>query len=252
MATITIDRFIEDTNLATSSKEVSRLFGNALKDLGYDRFCYSLVTAHPSLGLDAGHGIAKNYPEDWMLYYEANHYEKKDPVPRYAFGANRPFTWDWLVQTRKLNPVQKKVMAEAREARLLDGIAIPIHGRSGELAGMGVASSAGGVCPDRNLLSRIHSLSLQFHLVYIELLKKERPGAGSVKENIHLTDREKEILLWAAEGKSDSMIADIIGVSHSTIRFHMNNIFRKLNANERTLATVKAIRQGLILPSFVG
>ncbi|MGA9267681.1 MAG: helix-turn-helix transcriptional regulator, partial [Rhodomicrobium sp.] len=59
------------------------------------------------------------------------------------------------------------------------------------------------------------------------------------------------ILLWAAEGKSDSVIAEILGVSHATIRFHMNNIFKKLDANERTLATVKAIRQGLILPSYV-
>jgi DNA-binding CsgD family transcriptional regulator len=57
---------------------------------------------------------------------------------------------------------------------------------------------------------------------------------------------------WAAEGKSDSVIAEILGVSHSTVRFHMNNVFKKLNANERTLATVKAIRHGLILPSFIG
>jgi DNA-binding CsgD family transcriptional regulator len=76
-------------------------------------------------------------------------------------------------------------------------------------------------------------------------------GIDTAKD-VHLTSREKEILSWAAEGKSDSVIADIIGVSHSTIRFHMNNIFRKLNANERTLATVKAIRQGLILPSYLG
>ena len=57
--------------------------------------------------------------------------------------------------------------------------------------------------------------------------------------------------MWAAEGKSNSVIAEILGVSHATIRFHMNNIFKKLDANERTLATVKAIRQGLILPSYV-
>ena len=59
-------------------------------------------------------------------------------------------------------------------------------------------------------------------------------------------------MLWAAEGKSDAVIAEIIGISHATIRFHMNNIFRKLQANERTLATVKAIRQGLILPTCIG
>ena len=43
-----------------------------------------------------------------------------------------------------------------------------------------------------------------------------------------------------------------MALSHATIRFHMNNIFRKVQANERTLATVKAIRLGLILPSCIG
>ncbi|MGO9174163.1 MAG: helix-turn-helix transcriptional regulator [Rhodomicrobium sp.] len=251
MAAITIDRFIEDTNLATSSKGVSRLFGNALKDLGYDRFCYSLITAHPSMGLDAGHGVVKNYPDDWMAHYRANRYEKKDPVPRHGLTTARPFTWDSVVQSRELKPEQKKVMNEAREAHLLDGIAIPICGHNGELAGVGVASSTGGIRPDINLLNKIRALALQFHLVYTELEGKDCMEPHDTTGKIHLTAREKEILLWAAEGKSDSVIADIIGVSHATIRFHMKNIFNKLNANERTLATVKAIRHGLILPSYV-
>lgn len=51
-AKISIDRFIEETNRAKSSMEVSELFGKALKNFGYDRFCYSLITAHPSVGLE--------------------------------------------------------------------------------------------------------------------------------------------------------------------------------------------------------
>jgi DNA-binding CsgD family transcriptional regulator len=245
-----IERFIEEANEAKTSDEASRLFGDALKDLGYDRFCYSLITAHPSLGLDAGHGIVKNYPDDWMSHYEANHYEKKDPVPQHCFATGRPFTWESLVQTRELRAEEKRVMHEAADARLLEGIAIPICGHNGELAGVGIASSTGGIRPDGKLLNKIRALALQFHLVYTELEKKDSPIYDDIR-NVHLTEREKEILLWAAEGKSDSVIADIIGVSHSTIRFHMNNIFKKLNANERTLATVKAIRHGLILPSYV-
>ncbi len=142
-------------------------------------------------------------------------------------------------------------MDEAKEAHLQDGIAIPICGQNGELAGVGVASSVGGIRPEKNVLSKIGVLAVQFHLVYTEL-EKEARSAADISREVQLTDREKEILLWAAEGKSDSIIAEIIGVSHSTIRFHMNNIFKKLNANERTLATVKAIRKGLILPSYLG
>jgi DNA-binding CsgD family transcriptional regulator len=186
-----------------------------------------------------------------MAHYEANHYEKKDPVPQHCFATCRPFTWDSLGQARNLKPEQQRVMDEAREARLLDGIAVPICGQNGELAGVGMASSSGGICPEINLLNKLRALALQFHLVYTELEKDDPPAKDPFLETVRLSEREKEILLWAAQGKSDSVIADIIGVSHSTIRFHMNNIFKKLNANERTLATVKAIRHGLILPSYV-
>jgi DNA-binding CsgD family transcriptional regulator len=246
MGRFTIECFIEEANNAKSTQEVTRLFADVLKDYGYDRFCYSLVTDHPSLGLNAGHGIVANYPEDWMAHYKANLYEKKDPVPRHGFETLRPFTWESIQQTRELKADAKRVMNEAREAGLLDGVAIPICGHNGELAGVGMASSTGGIRPDVKVLRKLQALAMQFHLAFTDLEKKDR-AVG----NVHLTGREKEILLWVAEGKSDSVIADIIGVSHAAIRFHMNNIFKKLGANERTLATVKALRQGLILPSYV-
>ena len=246
MASFPIDCFIEATNAAKSSEDVAELYANALNNFGYDQFCYSLITDHPSLGLNAGHGIQSNYPQDWISHYAANQYEKKDPVPRHCFHTNRPFTWDLVVKELELKKDEKKVMKEARDARLLEGIAVPICGQNGELAGVGMARSAKGGAPDRNVLSKIHALSQQFHLAYTDLERRNRS-----EEIIVLTAREKEILLWAADGKSDSVIAEILGISHSTVRFHMNNIFRKLHANERTLATVKAIRHGLILPSYV-
>ncbi len=246
MGRLTIESFIEEANSAKSTQEVARLFGEILKDYGYDRFCYSLLTDHPSLGLNAGHGIVANYPEDWMAHYKASHYEKKDPVPLHGSETLRPFTWDSIQQTRELKADAKKVMNEAKEAGLLDGVAIPICGHNGELAGVGMASSTGGIRPDVGVLRKLRVLATEFHLAFTDLEKKDRTVG-----NVHLTNREKEILLWVAEGKSDSIIGDIIGVSHAAIRFHMSNIFKKLGANERTLATVKAIQQGLILPSYV-
>jgi DNA-binding CsgD family transcriptional regulator len=252
MASCSIESFIEKTNLAKSSQDVSALFGDALRSFGYDRFCYSLITAHPSLGLDAGHGVAENYPDDWMSYYKANGYERIDPVPRYGYMTSNPFTWASVTQARELRREEKRVMDEARSAGLLEGLAIPLCGHNGELAGVGMASSTGGVRPDVNLLGKLRALSYQFHLAYTELMRKDDRATPNNLGQVHLSAREKEILLWAAEGKSDAVIAEIIGVSHATIRFHMNNIFKKLQANERTLATVKAIRHGLILPSCIG
>src|SRR5579883_616232 len=180
MKTFSIDTFIEEANRIKSSEDAAALFGEALKHLGYDRFCYSLITDHPSLGLKAGHAVVSNYPDDWMKHYKANHYETKDPVPRYGVFATRPFTWDSLSHTYDLKPEQKKVMNEAKEARLLDGIAIPICGRNGELAGIGMASSAGGIKPDRPLLRKIQALAFQFHLTYTELEKKLSPNTNDI------------------------------------------------------------------------
>ena len=42
------------------------------KDFGYDTIVYSLMTDHPSLGLERMHGLEVSYPADWMNHYLAN------------------------------------------------------------------------------------------------------------------------------------------------------------------------------------
>lgn len=242
----TLEEFIKNTNAADCPEEVFKLFEQTLRKLGFDRICYSLITDHPSLDLNAGHGVMKNYPEEWMKHYTAKGYEKIDPVPKYCFATNKPFTWEQVIHSVKLSNDEKKVMIEAQEAKLLDGVAVPLYGINGELAGVGMASSNGQTEVNKDTLCIIRALAYQFHLAYTE-----KEGQRNALLDVHLTSREKDILLWAAEGKSDPAIAEIIGISYPTVRFHMNNIFKKLNANERTFAVVKAIKHGLILPNYV-
>ena len=69
---------------------------------------------------------------------------------------------------------------------------------------------------------------------------------------IELTEREKEILLWAVESKTDEEIAMILNISFNTVRFHWKKIFNKLNSYGRVYALTKAIRLGLINPVLIG
>lgn len=250
-----LEQFIEDTNRAATAAEIFLLYQKALKQFGYDGVCYCLVTDHPTYGLKANHGAMQNYPDSWVKYYAQNNYKQIDPVLQFCFKTNHIFSWDWLVKTKQLANDEKLLMHEAREAKLLDGLAMPIHGLNGELTAIGLASSYGNVDINKDTLSKIRALSHQFHMVYIEKesASSNLPKAPIVRppQNISLTDREREILLWMSEGKSDSIIAEIIGISYATVRYHMNNIFLKLGVNERTLAVVKAIRHGLILPTYL-
>jgi two-component system, NarL family, response regulator len=61
-----------------------------------------------------------------------------------------------------------------------------------------------------------------------------------------ISDREREVLLLMAEGKSNKEIAAAIGVAESTARFHVSNIMDKLGVGDRTLAVVTALKRGVI------
>ena len=60
-----------------------------------------------------------------------------------------------------------------------------------------------------------------------------------------LTPREMEILELIADGATNSQIAEILVISHKTVRNHISNIFSKLQVADRAQAILKARDAGL-------
>jgi len=65
---------------------------------------------------------------------------------------------------------------------------------------------------------------------------------------IKLTEREKECLFWAAEGKTAWETSQILNVSERTINFHLTNTTKKLSVFNRPQAVAKAVFVGIISP----
>jgi NarL family two-component system response regulator LiaR len=61
-----------------------------------------------------------------------------------------------------------------------------------------------------------------------------------------LTTRELAILTALAQGKSNAAIAKELWVAPQTVKFHLTNIYRKLNVANRTEAARYAYQQGLV------
>ncbi|HEY1556938.1 MAG TPA: response regulator transcription factor [Kofleriaceae bacterium] len=61
-----------------------------------------------------------------------------------------------------------------------------------------------------------------------------------------LTEREKQVVQLLAEGLSNKLIADRLGISDHTAKFHVNGVMMKLGASTRTEAVVEAMRRGMI------
>jgi DNA-binding NarL/FixJ family response regulator len=65
---------------------------------------------------------------------------------------------------------------------------------------------------------------------------------------VDMTNREVELLTWAARGKTSAEIAIIVGLSKRTIDFHLDNARIKLGATTRIEAAIKAATGRLIHP----
>ena len=61
-----------------------------------------------------------------------------------------------------------------------------------------------------------------------------------------LTRRELEILRLVAEGHSNAQLAKMLWVTEQTVKFHLSNIYRKLDVSNRTEASRWAQVRGLL------
>ncbi|MCC8942901.1 helix-turn-helix transcriptional regulator [Bradyrhizobium sp. Arg68] len=71
---------------------------------------------------------------------------------------------------------------------------------------------------------------------------KEAAGNGEFE----LTPRELDVLALLAEGASNKMIAQRLGISVHTAKFHVGSLLDKLDATGRTDAVAHAARRGVI------
>ena len=58
---------------------------------------------------------------------------------------------------------------------------------------------------------------------------------------LNLTPRVAEVLLWVAQGKTNGDIAAILGISESTVKKHLLEIFQHLGVETRSAATLRAL-----------
>lgn len=151
-------------------------------------------------------------------------------------------------RTRSPNAYLGTVSLEEFEARSLckASIVVPVHLPFGQIG----AASFG--CKDKSR----EDLSAEFAEYSDELAVYARAFIASYAKAVRtrqwvpggcqLSKREVECLRWAAIGKTDREIGMILGRSHATIRFHLNNASEKLNSVNRSQTIFKAAQLGYL------
>ena len=82
--------------------------------------------------------------------------------------------------------------------------------------------------------------------LYLSGARRSKTVASAEAETAGLTQREREILRLVAEGGTNGDIAKNLWVTEQTVKFHLANIFRKLDVRNRTQASRWAHENGLL------
>ncbi len=69
---------------------------------------------------------------------------------------------------------------------------------------------------------------------------------GAAKAAVSLSAREAEVLRRISLGESNKEVARVLDISPSTVRTHIESVFRKLDCSTRAAATLKAFTLGLM------
>lgn len=183
-------------------------------------------------------GIA-DYPDEFYGRWLSQGYIMHDPILRYALSYRAAFTWREAYEyaTR----YGRRIFDEAKEFGLVDGVAIPVivgHYPTGLVSLVHPKPNFAAAEIAHIQLVCIHSYTRMLRIINAE--KKDRTHA--------LTVREIDVLHYVAAGKTNWEIGRILDISEDTIKMHMKNITRKLDAANRAHSVALGIREGQILP----
>lgn len=212
--------------------------------LGFDRFMYAVSLPQSLTGSTVF--TLTDYPAGWLARYAEQNYYCLDPVVLHCWNSPLPCNWnefDKLVD----GPV-RQFLAEASEFGLRRGVSLGFRGCEGEQAL--ISFSIDQVQPltspkSCNAIMVLHSLMPYAHQRIWGLIR----GLDRHFELISLSNREKEVLLWSAEGKTAAEIGSILSIAESTVVFHLKNAAVKLNVSNRSQAVAKAVLLNLISPA---
>ena len=233
-----VQPFVEALEKLRSPREVGDAFTDCLRPFGF-----IAVAAGESRELAEGRSwefFFNTWPGAWLAQYQANDYVRHDLVPAMARLSATPFTWRDALADRTPTEKQREHYDWARNLGIVDVYAVPVHYPGGDF-GLCVSLSDHSI-DDKSERKALQIASILAHQRCFEL----GGSTDATSSKRPMTPREVECLRWVLKGKSDSDIGAILGISPSTVHFHIERVKTKLGVKTRTQAAATVVGLGFI------
>lgn len=209
-----------------------------VRGYGFDHLIYTGV---PVGGQKMAPLVELNgWPAGWYQRYCAQDHSAYDAVSLYSARTLRPFQWDEIPAPFSDTDLNRLVIGEAAEFGIRSGFAVPMLSVSHWQSVLSFASAQ----PRCELSPRARGQLVTMAVMVggaVQAMMDEH-------DEVELSEREKEVLLWAAAGKSAWEISKILSISERTVNFHLESTRQKLGVAKTVQAIVEAVRRRLIHP----
>jgi LuxR family quorum-sensing system transcriptional regulator CciR len=233
-----VDAFVRDVRELKTQDELAEALGDISNDLG---FRYFALTHHVDVRKSSAAIRLHNYPAGWAEWFDDQGLGQADPVHRASHMTSVGFSWSTLEDMIALTQTDRKVLEAARREGIGEGFTVPAH-VPGEAHGSVSFAAETGITLRGDHLPLIQLVGA-FAFEAARRIRRMREPASALPR---LTDRQRECLMWAARGKSDWEISQILGVSHETVIQHLKQARERYGVGKRTLLAVHALFDGSI------
>jgi LuxR family transcriptional regulator, quorum-sensing system regulator BjaR1 len=184
--------------------------------------------------------LSMTWPDSWRARYRTANYLWRDPSVRGLLHTGDPYTWQEGLMFEEYDRAARSIVFEAGDFGLHGGLVVPIGGIQ---SGTAMVTIAG----EQTSLSQRERAELHFAAIYAHArIRTLYSGTRRRNEKPNLTARERECLEWAASGKSDWEIGEILSISERTAGAHIERAKLKFRVATRVQAVVLALQSGVI------
>lgn len=228
----------------TSEEEFKELVGKLNSLISFDFAVSGLARIDASRAIKSYEVVNISYPPEWLEIYLSRKFYQIDPVFKNNFTN---FGLQYWPDTYKTSVPPAKYLSLSVNYGLRDGYTYGVKNQKG----------TEGSLFSINCKSSVSRKSREFHRRVAVILTHIAPHLHHALYRIFapstnrkhmkpLSLREIEILNWIKQGKSSWDISKILGISESTVNFHITNVMQKLDAVSRPQAVANAVLYGLI------
>ncbi len=185
-----------------------------------------------------GTKLLTTYSHEWRDRYLSNNYLERDPC--ISSPKTKPGPVDWVHEAGASLAGRRFFQDAKRFGIAQEGFTIPIRSSTGEMA---LISGCLDIPSDQWRYEKddwLHSL-LAFSCLLNEEMHRLGLDTRQSRPKI-LTNREREVLEWAARGKSCWETGAILAISVRTVEAYVSQAIKKLNAATKVEAVVTGIR----------